>query len=367
MNNQQKRIIHCSLCKQEGHNIRGCNIPYDALKNIMQEYARYLYYIILYYPLNWDIKLNNNIKFYNNDNCIPSCIVEVFNNLNKKNDTLFNALYGIPPFWEPLPDIQKKAIYHAMNMYYCKNVRREVKEILHLVLLHDADRELINNYSLDNTLMYTAQTIQYYPILNDLTECLKDKCNENNIYAGFIKKSFNSIRYRENRLRFLRNHTTDRLENIKNKIINLEDKKLQIISKIKELLDKNSEILCKLKSLDLEKEKYGSFLSMFSTFSKLIAVIKIKDDENIPSIVCSICFNECDNNVKLNCNHSFCTDCSLKTIFHKYSDISKTIYCECPLCRCEISELHGNRSNIESLVKSFQDSMSINDIEYFIS
>jgi len=91
--------------------------------------------------------------------------------------------------------------------------------------------------------------------------------------------------------------------------------------------------------------------------SKSMFLLKIKEDnenDNIHLYECSICYDELNNNNKINtsCNHKFCIMC-MKNFMITISE-RKNVKLNCPCCRQQITTLSlSNKDEIQLLKEKF--------------
>lgn len=89
-------------------------------------------------------------------------------------------------------------------------------------------------------------------------------------------------------------------------------------------------------SISSENKKYKFIINLES----------LEKEEQNKISECSICFENYEKNkfVKLNCNHDFCGDCTIKTI--KTSKINNL---RCPLCRTELTTILAYTNEVKKM------------------
>lgn len=350
---KQRREISCSLCNRKGHNIRGCNVPTSRYMQTLDEYVKYLYYCLISYENNWEIN-HDTMQLYGNDESVPDAIQQTIDRFKQNKLNLGSALQQPYSYIENLDVMSYKGIRYFFDLYYYKTISKQnILQMIHCLFIQKADELLIHNYQVNNSIPYMVSSIKHFNAFQELKQSFQKLVDESSVFISGGLREIASIKIRENRLRFLRVYTNERLYEIDRRIHISTESMEKMAKKIEELVSQQEMVVRRLDNLKQEKEKYTSFLPFFKHLSKLIATIKIKEDSQDTGkdrVECPICYSTYDkeNTISLSCGHQYCNHCLLTTLLNKYSTRTKTIECVCPLCREPILELNGKDDVIQN-------------------
>ena len=370
-----KRVT-CSLCKKQGHNIRGCKVPKKIASQCIYYYKKAITFSLLSYgtditdtfleTFNID-KLDSLIQIIKKKQCLYDTLISNVSYIDNLNDNSFKAL----------------TIYYDLNRF--KIPKDDMCKILNTVISVKADNDLIYAYDLqfDRCVEYTKKTLEYENILTKMSDDTKNIISLHSIDIENGKISFAQNIIRINRLRILRYINTDTIYKIDSELQKQHRQIRNFSNEIDDLLDRIEIINRNIRDNINEREILIENKILFNDINNKLASIKIIHSDNITITLddnqCPICYNDYNNNnhVRLNCGHTFCNKCLIKCIVDKYIELKQKSnlhiinsfdnICSCAMCRRPIFSIEGNEEKLNEHICQISESKNIENINYVIS
>jgi hypothetical protein len=377
----QRRQPRCSQCNKQGHNITTCPTFELFHHEAMEYYKKWMQQCIVDYHIHqWQ---------YSPD--VINTIDETFRAQMEETRSLPYPL-GIEtilkqgnPWIKSKTRDELKLLVRVYNLTRYTNQNEftddELREILHVLLLVDADRKLVNGLNLTEVLPYLQYSIICYPLLRNIMNHFFTIPNIDAHHVFLINYlHLYNIHERAEKIKRLHSLSLRTIRTLRNDLASNQGDMSRINRELRELRQRRERLQQEQLRLTNNRarieqrlETYETEFNLFSFLPDEPPVIQFEEESSESSadtdIDCSICFETVDriNICNLDCRHKFCNSCIIQTMIAKYKlSYNATVdnfRCDCPLCRNEIRKVYGNVNmlfnTLETLCKpcnvSFQD------------
>jgi uncharacterized protein YqfB (UPF0267 family) len=369
-----RRQPRCSQCNKQGHNISTCP-TFDIFHHeAMEYYKKWMHQCIVDYHLHqWQYS--------------PDVIDAIDEPLRTQMNELRSLPYplGIETILKQGNHwIQTKTRDELKLLVRVYNLTRythqyeftddELREILHILLLVDADRKIVNGLNLSEVLPYLQYSIICYPLLRNLLNHFFTIPNIDAHHVFLINYlHLYDNTERAEKIKRLHSLSLRSIRSLRNELLSNQGDITRINRELRELRQRrerlqqeNLRLTNNRTRIEQRLETYENEFLLFNFLPEDPPVIQFEEKSfescTTNSLIdCSICLETVNQNniCNLDCNHKFCNSCIIQTMIAKY----KTLYnahadnfrCDCPLCRNEIRKIYGNVnmlfSTLETLCK----------------
>lgn len=350
-----RRKVSCRLCKQEGHNIRGCKVFENVRKKANEQYDSWLHHCIVGMANGW-----TDFGSYRNTLIAPS---DHFKTVLEKYRHLPNALEKILD--EPVEWLTTRSDIEINGLMYGYHIdtnapRSQVLSLLHYNFLSEADASWMRNYDVERALPYVLQSIESIDVLEEANAqifnypILQDEIR---MVAGLHSKEA-----REDRIRILYLSTQRILRQNRIEISRI-GRQFQEVERTYYRIQRQYNNIRDIHNNALElRERYMQELNLFPE-DCLKAKIQLQNNSQITDSThdCPICLDPVKTQVTLGCGHKYCAKCILKTVFEKYNAYHHLMDCTCPLCRTPIKQMQGDLPDINACVSQYKQDYHIHE------
>lgn len=370
---KKRRAVSCSLCHEEGHNIRGCKLFSISQKEGIDEYLSFLHHCIVGYANQWVFPSRSTNESELDFQLIPpnADLLRLFqDNIAEGEDGMLSVLQQ-PIKW--LTDLSAMKLNALIRGYHiCSDAPREhITILLHYLFIREADGRLVKNFINIETnvpylihsrthikhLEYTAAMIFNYPIFQ--------------ADSGIIV-AIHTTQQRHDRVRSLHN-TNNRLLRYSNDDNSRVTRRIQNTHAEINRLQSDLVFFEENRISILERRKKLLRDATFFQANLMAPYISIHEqpilENQTIAAECPICYGSFfpDKMVMLNCHHVFCVRCIFITLLKSYDNGLHSVHCPCPFCRTEIRKLYGNLPVMKERLLHTQRKLRIqNDISDLI-
>lgn len=361
----QRNVRRCTQCRQEGHNIRNCPIFPRTHKRALRKYEEWITHCIVDYycqdAWNYSVEPYNIAQPENTE--LMTFLMD-----NRNNENALTDVIKTPYEWLTIQTIETlRILAHVYSIPYKREpYKRYTKEqwieTLHLILVLEADKIMVRQYSVPDVLMYLNSSIQGYSAL----EYIYDKALENipNILDANTHLHIKPLDERYQRVRELRYYSTRNLRFATHDLERNQRDLRDIRRRLSELRNQRTRLENNQQQLEERVRNYEIEISMFDNLPPEPPKILLYENNNrfVIDTFCPICYEDIplENMCTIECCHSFCNTCIFQTIIMKYKHRDNVLEdCSCPMCRKSIKKMFGNREN---MVRSFTQIIQKNNI-----
>ena len=376
---QPRRQPRCSQCNQQGHNISTCPIFELFHNEAIENYKTWLQQCIVDYHLHqWQYT------------------PEVRDTLDETFRTELDELRLLPyPMgletllkrhnaWiksKSRDELKILGRVYNLNRYIQQYqfTDDELREILHILLLIEADRKLVNGVNLTEVLPYLQYSIISFSLFHNIVEHFHSIPNIDASHIFLINYlHVYTIRERVEKIKRLHASSLRSIRTLRTELISNQGDLSRINRELRELRQRRERLQQEQLRLSNSRtrieqrlEVYESEFTLFNFLPEDPPVIQFEQQtfKYEEPVDCPICLDPISlhNISRVDCHHTYCASCIVQTLFAKYSTLyranAENFKCYCPLCRSELNKVYGNVdvlfNTLENLCKpsnvSFQD------------
>ena len=345
---RQRRPVKCGLCKQEGHNIRSCNLFPTVRREGIRQYESWIHHSIVCHSTQ-----NTNPTY-----TLPLLPMNDELLTMIQNNTPLETIINTPISWiRRLDNTSLNALLYGYSIDTNAS-REDVLFLLHYIFMAEADTKWTQNIDVQKSIPYLMHSQTHIALLENTYMKVFNYAILGDVQN--IRTGLHSAESREDRIRVLYSGTMRMLRHSSQELIRNERRAYDVrrqLSRVENELRDLEEVEDSIRS---RRRQYEQELAFFPE-GCIKPQIQMVDKTHEDTIECPVCFENINplSVVSLSCDHQYCIPCAMNTIIAKYDRVRHRLQCTCPLCRIEITKLHGLIPRMKARMEEVKKSHNI--------